>query len=147
MGITSFFLLVGYSPFAYDDRERMCQQIKMGAWSFHKPDWENISPEAQELIAGLLQIDPVERLSAAKALQNKWIQESEETLSGRDLNASLTNMQRTRRHNLREKTQRTLTWMAHKKDELLHGGFVSKPIETPTQANEIIEVDDSLRDF
>ena len=66
--MTSFVLLVGYSPFEHENREMVCQQIKAGAWSFYEPDWRKISREAQDLIEGLLQVDPVERLSASEAL-------------------------------------------------------------------------------
>ena len=132
--MTSFVLLVGYSPFEHENREMVCQQIKAGAWSFYEPDWRKISREAQDLIEGLLQVDPVERLSASEALQSKWFQQSEASLSRRDLSGSITKL-KTRRRALRA---RALTWIASKTGPLLHGGFISKPIESPTQANEIL---------
>ena len=129
-------LLVGYSPFVYDSREMICQQIKAGEWKFNEHDWRNISPDTRELIKGLLQVDPMERLSASEALQSKWMQHSDEALSGRDLKASLAKL-KTRRRTLKPFSQNTLTWIANKTDNFLHLGFVSKPIEqssplTPT---------------
>lgn len=147
VGIVSFVLLVGYSPFVYDSREMICQQIKADSWTFDEHDWRKISPEAKDLIKGLLQVDPLERLSASEALNSEWIQQSDEALSGRDLKASLTKL-KARRRTLNPFAQNTLTWIANKADNLLHLGFVSKPIEvtTPTQANEIVSVENSLQD-
>ena len=132
VGVTSFVLLVGYPPFTHENREMVCQQIKAGAWSFYEPDWKKISPDAKELIKGLMQVDPVERLSASEALQSKWIRQSDDFLSSRDLHASLQNL-RCRRHDLREAAQKTFTWF-----NMFHQGFASKPITSPTQALETI---------
>ena len=141
-------LLVGYSPFVYDSREMICQQIKAGDWKFNDDDWRKISPDAKELIKGLLQVDPLERLSASEALQSKWIQHSDEALSERDLKASLVKLKR-RRQMLKPFSQNTLTWIANKTDNFLHLGFVSKPIEAkpPTHANEVMSVENSMQDL
>lgn len=138
VGVTSFVLLVGYPPFANESREVVCQQIKAGSWEFHESDWKKISPEAKDLIKGLMKVDPVERLSAGEALQSKWFRQSDEFLSNRDLQASLSNL-KSRRRTMRKSAQRTLTWIAS-----LHHGFVSKPISTPTQAHESILEQDSI---
>ena len=148
VGIASFVFLVGYSPFVYDSRETICKQIKADSWKFDEHDWRKISPDAKELIRGLLQVDPLERLSASEALQSKWIQQPDEALSGLDLKASLTKL-KARRRTLKPYAQNTLNWIANRTDNLLHLGFVSKPIEisTPTHANELVDVDNSIQDL
>jgi serine/threonine protein kinase len=145
VGIVAYLLLVGYLPFAHENREMVCHQIKAGSWSFYPPDWCRISKEAQDLITGLLQVDPKERWSAEEALRCAWIQKSDKTLSNYDLKESQTKL-RNRRAQLREAASNTMTWFANKKADLLHLGFVSKPIISPTQANEII-VEDSIGNF
>lgn len=143
VGITSFVLLVGYSPFTQDSREMVCQQIKAGNWSFYRPDWKGISPDAKDLIEGLLQVDPIERMSAAEALQSPWILQSENDLSVRDLTESLIRL-KTRRKDLRS---RALTWITNKAGKLMHKqGFAGKPIDAPTQVNEIVQPEGSTRD-
>lgn len=138
----SFVLLVGYPPFAHESREMICNQIKGGAWSFYEPDWRLISPDAKELIRGLMQVDPVERLSASEALQSKWIRQSDDRLSSRNLNASLSQL-KSRRHDLRVSAQKTFQWF-----NLLNHGFASKPISSPTQANQSLMVEeDSIGNF
>ena len=133
VGITMFVLLVGYPPFVHESREMVCDQIKAGAWRFYSPDWANISPEAKDLIEALLQVDPVERLSASEALQSKWIRHmSDETLASRELPRGLANLKQ-RKRQLRASAKNTLTWFATIKNK-----FVSKPISTPTQAHQSI---------
>jgi serine/threonine protein kinase len=131
-----YVLLVGYPPFINENREIVCRLIKAGTWRFREPDWEDISPEAKELIQGLLQVDPAERLSASEALQSKWIRHMpDETLSNRELKKGLTNMKKKRRQ-LRAAAKKTLTWFS-----TFHNNFVSKPITTPTQAQESVVED------
>lgn len=143
VGVVVFVLLVGYAPFAHENREMVCKQIKAGAWNFYKPDWRGISYEAKYLIENLLQSDPVERWSADEALRCAWLQEHGETLSCRDLSGSLTNL-KNKRGQLRDMASKTLTWFASKKEDMQHHGFVSQPINSPTQANEIVAEEDSV---
>lgn len=128
-----FVLLVGYPPFVHESLEMVCSQIKTGGWRFYGPDWANISQEAKDLIEALLQVDPVERLSASEALQSTWIRHmSDEALSNRELSKGLRNLKKKRGH-LRDSAKKTLTWFA-----TIQNQFVSKPISTPTQANESV---------
>ncbi|CAB9515347.1 MAP kinase-activated protein kinase 2 (Fragment) [Seminavis robusta] len=141
VGITGFCLLVGYPPFGGHDepREMICQQIKEGAWRFDPIDWRSISPQAKELIQGLLQVDPADRLTASEALQSQWMTElSEEELKQRSLSKGLSTLKRkqSKSREIRGAANRTLTWFQQKKTYLCHRGFVSKPISSPTQAHE-----------
>lgn len=142
-GITCFVVLVGYAPFAHERREVVCSQIKAGAWHFYKPDWRGISYEAKELVEGLLQVDPVERWSVDEALRCAWFRESDEALSSRDLSGTLTTL-KSKRVQLRNAARNTVTWLANKKADLLHHGFISEAITSPTQANEIVADKDNV---
>lgn len=133
-------LLVGYAPFAHENRDILCKQIKAGSWSFYRPDWRGISNEAKELIEGLLHVDPVERWSTDEALRCAWFQKSEQLLSSHDLSGTLTSL-KNKRVLLREVTSNTMQWFAGKKADMLHHGFVSTPITSPTQANDIVADD------
>lgn len=92
LGVTIFVLLVGYAPFMEDDQLKLFSKIKRGEWRFHKPDWENISEDAKDLIRSLLVIDPVERLTVDEALRSPWIRRYNDSLSSVDLGSSITNL-------------------------------------------------------
>lgn len=36
------------------------------------PKWESISPQAKDLIRGLLELDPKKRLTAVEAIEHPW---------------------------------------------------------------------------
>lgn len=38
-----------------------------------EPEWDDISAEAKDLVKRMLEYDPSKRISAADALQHKWI--------------------------------------------------------------------------
>ena len=136
VGVTMFVLLVGYPPFVHESREMVCQQIKAGAWKFYGPDWADISPEAKDLIEGLLQVDPLERLSASQALQSEWIRSmSDEALVRRELSGGLSKMKE-KNGDLRAAGRRTLTWFS-----TIQNKFITKPIATPTQVHQSIVED------
>lgn len=135
IGITAHILLVGYAPFHHENREELCQQIKRGEWTFLSSDWKGISPEAKELIQGLLQPDPVERWSADQALQSKWMTQNDATLSSRPLQAF-----HKRTSPLKQVANQTLQWIARR-----HEGFASQPITSPLHAKEIITASDGSK--
>ena len=48
---------------------RICE----GKYDLHKPAFAKVSPEAKELLAGMLCVDPTKRLSASECLLHPWI--------------------------------------------------------------------------
>ena len=82
-------MLVGYPPFMEDNQHELFRKIRSGEYDFPKEDWDGISAEAKDLIQKLLKVDPLERLTAGGALRHPWMLEADDSLSSRDLSASL----------------------------------------------------------
>lgn len=71
VGVMTYILLCCRPPFSGATSFDIGQSIRKGVFSY--PDYALVSEEAQELIAGLLEIDPAKRLTAKEALQTSWI--------------------------------------------------------------------------
>lgn len=52
---------------------RLFAKIKKGVYSFHDEYWSDISPEAKDLIAKMLTVDPNKRLTADQALEHPYL--------------------------------------------------------------------------
>lgn len=52
---------------------RLFAKIKKGVYSFHDEYWSDISPEAKDLIAKMLTVDPKKRLTAEQALEHPYL--------------------------------------------------------------------------
>lgn len=50
------------------------EKIKKGNYDADDPIWENISPEAKDVVAKLLTVDSDKRLTAEEALGHPWVQ-------------------------------------------------------------------------
>ncbi|KAL3154387.1 hypothetical protein ABBQ32_013863 [Trebouxia sp. C0010 RCD-2024] len=75
VGVILFVLLVGRKPFNIADSESLnyCAMKLADCPGIKDPRWGTLSEEAQELVMGLLNYDPNERLTAQQALQTDWI--------------------------------------------------------------------------
>ncbi|VDM16908.1 unnamed protein product [Hydatigera taeniaeformis] len=75
IGVVSYILLCGYPPFysTNQDDSEIKKQIMSGTYHFHHPHWDNISKHAKSFVAGLLKVDPSERMSLKNALEHPWI--------------------------------------------------------------------------
>ena len=67
-----YILLCGYPPFYNENDARLFDSIMAGQFEFHSPYWDNISPQAKDLIKHLLVVDPHQRYTAKKALEHEW---------------------------------------------------------------------------
>jgi serine/threonine protein kinase len=83
MGVVLFMLLGGYPPFYEPDNntKNMYRRIMTGDYFFHPDYWAEISPEAKDLIKGLLTVDPARRLTVDQALTHPWIKKPKEEFS------------------------------------------------------------------
>ncbi|KAF2025213.1 Ca/Cm-dependent protein kinase A [Setomelanomma holmii] len=75
MGVITYTLLCGYSPFRSENLADLIEECKNGRVIFHERYWKEVSKEAKEFITLLLQPDPNKRPSsgAQDALKHVWL--------------------------------------------------------------------------
>ncbi|KAJ3406394.1 hypothetical protein HDV05_006022 [Chytridiales sp. JEL 0842] len=72
-GVALYIMLCGYAPFSPElAPPSLSDQIKNGRIFFQSPYWDNISPQAKDLVSRLLTVDPANRLTATQALEHEW---------------------------------------------------------------------------
>ena len=72
-GVVLYVLLCGYEPFYGETDAQLIAANKEGYIEFDEIDWEHISPDAQDLVLRLLDVNPQTRIDAVEALQHSWI--------------------------------------------------------------------------
>jgi len=72
-GVILYILLCGFPPFYEEELPALFEQILHARYDFPSPWWDNISKEAKALVAGLLTIDPKQRLTADQVLEMEWV--------------------------------------------------------------------------
>lgn len=90
MGVITYTLLCGYSPFRSENMADLIEECKHGRVIFHERYWKDVSKEAKDFIMTLLQPTPEKRATSAvsrhgqklkssvlilakEALKNPWI--------------------------------------------------------------------------
>ncbi|KAF8169795.1 calcium/calmodulin-dependent protein kinase [Pholiota molesta] len=74
MGVITYFLLAGYTPFDRDSQQQEMEAILAGDYKFEPEEyWQNVSATAKAFVRTCLTIDPVQRPTAAQALEHKWL--------------------------------------------------------------------------
>lgn len=72
MGVITYFLLAGYTPFDRDTQQEEMEAIMAGNYKFEPVEyWENVSETAKDFVRTCLTVDPLERPTATQALQHK----------------------------------------------------------------------------
>ncbi|CAO3670987.1 unnamed protein product [Umbelopsis ramanniana] len=74
IGVITFFLLCGYTPFEHDSNIDEMHAIMHAQYSFDEQYWHGVSPQAKDFITKLLTIEPDLRLTAHQALEHPWLQ-------------------------------------------------------------------------
>eukprot|EP00873_Tetraselmis_striata_P004109 jgi/Tetstr1/424373/TSEL_014934.t1 len=72
LGVAMYVLLSGDFPFDHEDEDELIELIIEGDIQMSGPKWESISPQAKDLIRGLLELDPKKRLTAVEAIEHPW---------------------------------------------------------------------------
>eukprot|EP00566_Odontella_aurita_P010351 CAMPEP_0113540584 /NCGR_PEP_ID=MMETSP0015_2-20120614/8561_1 /TAXON_ID=2838 /ORGANISM="Odontella" /LENGTH=428 /DNA_ID=CAMNT_0000440403 /DNA_START=55 /DNA_END=1341 /DNA_ORIENTATION=- /assembly_acc=CAM_ASM_000160 len=85
VGVILYILLGGYPPFIENNQRELFRKIRRGDYEFHEEYWGTVSKDAKNLISSLLTVNPDLRLTAPKALQNKWICGDDKSLAEHDL--------------------------------------------------------------
>ncbi|KAK3796842.1 hypothetical protein RRG08_015004 [Elysia crispata] len=77
LGVIMYILLCGYPPFYSNHGAAispgMKKRIRNGQYEFPNPEWSRVSPEAKDLIRGLLRTDPDKRVTITQVMQNQWV--------------------------------------------------------------------------
>ena len=72
MGVITYFLLAGYTPFDRDSQQLEMEAIIAGDYKFEPVDyWRDVSTTAKDFVRSCLTIDASKRPTAALALQHK----------------------------------------------------------------------------
>eukprot|EP00388_Colpodella_angusta_P021354 GDKJ01054083.1.p1 GENE.GDKJ01054083.1~~GDKJ01054083.1.p1 ORF type:complete len:483 (-),score=102.71 GDKJ01054083.1:877-2325(-) len=83
-GVILYILLVGYPPFKGETDSQIIEKVKRGKFKLTGAEWDCVDNEAKVLITKLLTLDPTKRISAAQALQSRWIKK----FSGRSIGST-----------------------------------------------------------
>lgn len=79
IGVITYFLLCGYTPFDRDSNLEEMQAILKADYSFTPLEyWRNVSLSARRFIQQCLTIDPNARMTSHQALTHPWITGEEE---------------------------------------------------------------------
>merc|ERR1711953_126115 len=73
VGVISYILLSGYSPFLGDSDMETFNHITSCSFDFNVPEFQHISKEAKTFISKLLVKPPRERLTAEQCLTDPWL--------------------------------------------------------------------------
>lgn len=73
LGVITYTILCGYSPFRAEDRDDLIAETCRADVIFHERYWNTVSQEAKDFILDLLNPDPTKRLTAKQALADVWI--------------------------------------------------------------------------
>ena len=65
MGVITYTLLCGYSPFRSENMTDLIDECSHGRVVFHERYWKDVSKDAKEFIKSLLQPDPARRLTSS----------------------------------------------------------------------------------
>ncbi|KAI7935917.1 hypothetical protein MJO28_016152 [Puccinia striiformis f. sp. tritici] len=73
IGVITYFLLCGYTPFDKDDSIAEIRAICDAAYKFEPAEyWKNVSNIARDFISKCLTVAPEERLTSSTALEHPW---------------------------------------------------------------------------
>lgn len=73
LGVITYTLLCGYSPFRSESLADLIDETKHGRVVFHERYWKDVSQEAKDFILTMLKPDPHDRCTSAQALKDPWI--------------------------------------------------------------------------
>ncbi|EFQ99907.1 CAMK/CAMK1 protein kinase [Nannizzia gypsea CBS 118893] len=73
MGVITYTLLCGYSPFRSESLNDLIEECRSGRIIFHERYWKDVSKDAKEFILTLLQPDPTLRATSEQALEHRWL--------------------------------------------------------------------------
>lgn len=82
-GCMLYILLCGYPPFYGDDNNEILAMVQRGSFDFDGEEWDDIDVAAKDLIKKLI-TRPETRLTAAEALQHRFMRKHQHTNAAAD---------------------------------------------------------------
>ncbi|NXC32745.1 MYLK2 kinase, partial [Campylorhamphus procurvoides] len=73
MGVITYMLLSGLSPFLGDDDTETLNNVLAANWYFDEENFESVSNEAKDFVSKLIIKDKSARMSANQCLQHPWL--------------------------------------------------------------------------
>lgn len=73
LGVITYTLLCGYSPFRSESLADLIDETKHGRVVFHDRYWKDVSQQAKDFILTLLKPEPEHRATSGEALKDPWI--------------------------------------------------------------------------
>ncbi|KAF2013454.1 calcium/calmodulin-dependent protein kinase-like protein [Aaosphaeria arxii CBS 175.79] len=73
MGVITYTLLCGYSPFRSENLQDLIEECKNGRVIFHERYWKDVSKDAKDFITLLLNPDPAKRPDSGESLKHIWL--------------------------------------------------------------------------
>lgn len=74
IGVITYFLLCGYTPFDRDTQYQEMQAIINGDYRFEPAEyWSGVSNQAKEFVKKCLTVDPTNRPTAGELLKDPWL--------------------------------------------------------------------------
>jgi len=81
IGVITYFLLCGYTPFDRDSNLEEMQAILDADYKFEPEEyWDGVSSKAKDFINKCLETDPEKRMTAHQALNHPWITAEDEEM-------------------------------------------------------------------
>lgn len=74
IGVILYIMLAGKPPFYGRTDREILQKVTNGSYDLNSDLWKKRSNDVKDLIRGLMERDVTKRMTAAQALQHKWIQ-------------------------------------------------------------------------
>lgn len=72
LGVLLYVLLAGYPPFNGETQQEIFHKIMHGSYDFDREEWEDVSPEARNLISSMLVLNPEKRATLSQVLKHDW---------------------------------------------------------------------------
>ena len=73
MGVITYTLLCGYSPFRSENVADLIEETRTGRIVFHGRYWKDVSKDAKDFVLALLHTDANKRLTSQEALNHIWL--------------------------------------------------------------------------
>ncbi len=82
LGVIFYILLCGFPPFDAESNKQLFRQIKTADYSFPAPYWDDISPDAVELVRSLLTLEVDDRIGYDGILGHSFVKKCDAKSGG-----------------------------------------------------------------